>query len=166
MTTVYEIAMKSRDVTPHPDRVIALSGAFDILHPGHTRMIKASLNFGRVVIILNSDEWVQRNKGAVVMPWNDRREVLLSIHDVSDVVPVKDDDNTVCEALDRIRPHVFGNGGSRVKRNTPEYALCLSLDIACVWGLGGGEHDTYSNNVLDRVFSIKRPAHMKKKSSG
>lgn len=127
-------------------------------------MIHAALNFGKVVIILNSDEWVQRNKGALLLPWNNRREVVLSICGVSDVVPVKDDDNTVCEALRRIRPHVFGNGGSRVKKNTPERALCQELDIACVWGLGGGEHDSFSLSILDRVYETQRP--VREKSNG
>lgn len=163
MSTIHEVAMKKKEPTPHPERSIALSGAFDVLHPGHTRMIRSALNFGKVVIILNSDQWVQRNKGALVMPWNDRREVLLSVHGVDEVIPVQDEDNTVCEALQRRQPHVFGNGGSRVKKNTPEYALCHKLGIACVWGLGGGEADTYSNSVLDRVYSIQRPEPVEKK---
>lgn len=142
--------------------MIALSGAFDILHPGHTRMVQAALNFGKVVIILNSDEWVQRNKGALLLKWDDRREVLLSILGVSEVAAVEDADDTVCEALRRIKPHAFGNGGSRVKKNTPERALCQELGIACVWGLGGGEHDSYSLSLLDRVYDTKRPAGSKK----
>lgn len=163
MTTISDIAMAKKEPTPHPDRAIALSGAFDVLHPGHTRMIRSALNFGRVVIILNSDQWVQRNKGALVMPWSDRREVLLSVYGVDEVIHVNDEDNTVCEALQRRQPHIFGNGGSRVKKNTPEYALCQKLGIACVWGLGGGEADTYSNSVLNRVYSIQRPDHMQVK---
>lgn len=97
------------------------------------------------------------------MPWSDRREVLLSVYCVDDVVSVNDEDNTVCEALERRQPHIFGNGGSRVKKNTPEYALCQKLGIACVWGLGGGEADTYSNSVLNRVYSIQRPDHVQAK---
>jgi len=163
MTRVHEIMMKQRDETPHPDRVIALSGAFDIIRPGHTRMIQAALSYGKVVIILNSDEWVQRNKGARLLKWDDRREVLLSIWGVSEVVPVQDADDTVCEALQRIKPHVFGNGGYRVKGNTPERSLCQELGIGCVWGLGGGEHDSYSLSLLDRVYDTKRPAGSKKR---
>lgn len=162
MSKMQEALMAKKLPTPHPDRVIALSGAFDVLHPGHTRMIRSALNFGKVVIILNSDEWVQRNKGALVMPWNDRCEVLLSVYGVGDVVPVEDSDNTVCEALERIQPHIFGNGGMRIKKNTPESALCQRLGVVCVWGLGGGEHDAYSINVLNRVFSAQRPEHLKK----
>jgi len=139
------------------DRVIALSGAFDPLHPGHLRMIQGARNFGRVLIILNSDEWVRRNRGVVIMPWADRREILLAVRGVDRVEGVDDADNTVCEALRRLRPHVFGNGGLRTSRNTPERLLCNELSIAGVWGIGGGEHDRYSNEILERVFAARKP---------
>jgi len=148
------------------DRVIALSGAFDILHPGHVRMIKSAQHFGKVLIILNSDEWVQKNRGVVIMPWNDRREMLLSIGGVSRVEPVNDLDGTVCEALNRIRPNVFGNGGNRTIRNTPERKLCNELGIVCIWGIGGGEHDKYSNVILTRVFNAQKPTSIKKNLNG
>lgn len=144
------------------EQVIALSGAFDVLHPGHARMIRGAQNFGTVLIILNSDEWVRRNRGVLIMPWSDRREMLLSMHGVGSVESVDDSDNTVCEALRRIRPNVFGNGGFRTSRNTPERNLCNELNIVCVWGIGGGEHDKYTNEILERVFSAKRPQHLAK----
>jgi len=99
---------------------IALSGAFDPLHVGHVRMIKSAINFGRVIIILNSDKWVEKRKGYLLTPWYDRRELLLSINGVSEVIKVDDRDDTVCEALERVRPTVFGNGGYRTRVNTPE----------------------------------------------
>lgn len=140
------------------NQTVALSGAFDVLHPGHIRMIKGAENFGKVVIILNSDEWVRRNKGFLLMPWQDRKEILMSVHGVHAVERVDDTDDTVCEALVRLRPNIFGNGGGRTHYNTPERKLCNELGIACVWGIGGGERDKYSNEILERVFSAQRPA--------
>ena len=69
----------------------------------------------------------------------------------ADGTPVEDGDGTVCEAIVRLRPHVFGNGGGTSKRRTPERQLCHQLGIACVWGLGGGELDQYSNQVLEAL---------------
>ena len=147
------------------NQIIALSGAFDVLHPGHIRMIKGAAYFGRVVIILNSDEWVKRNKGFLLMPWRDRREILTSVHGVHAVEHVNDSDDTVCEALLRLRPNIFGNGGNRTHYNTPERRLCNDLGIACVWGIGGGERDKYSNEILERVFSAQRPENRVKRTS-
>jgi D-beta-D-heptose 7-phosphate kinase/D-beta-D-heptose 1-phosphate adenosyltransferase len=114
-------------------------------------MIQGALNFGKVVIILNSDEWVRRHKRVLMMPWQDRREVLLSIRGVSAVEPVDDSDGTVREALRRLRPHMFGNGGFRTKQHTPESELCHELGIVCVWGIGGGERDVYDAHVLESI---------------
>lgn len=132
---------------------IALSGAFDPLHVGHVRMIKSAVNFGRVIIILNSDKWVEKKKGYLLTPWQDRKELLLSINGVSEVIKVDDSDDTVCEALERMRPTIFGNGGYRTRNNTPERELCLKLDIRLVWGLGGGEKDAYSNDLMKKILN-------------
>ena len=145
------------------NQIIALSGAFDVLHPGHIRMIKGAEYFGKVVIFLNSDEWVRRNKGFLLMPWSDRREMLLSVTGVHSVERVNDEDDTVCEALIRLKPNIFGNGGNRTHYNTPERRLCNEMGIACVWGLGGGERDKYSNEILEKMFSAERPQKIAKK---
>jgi D-beta-D-heptose 7-phosphate kinase/D-beta-D-heptose 1-phosphate adenosyltransferase len=145
------------------NQIIALSGAFDVLHPGHIRMIKGAEYFGKVVIFLNSDEWVRRNKGFLLMPWSDRREMLLSVTGVHSVERVNDEDDTVCEALMRLKPNIFGNGGNRTHYNTPERRLCNEMGIACVWGIGGGERDKYSNEILEKMFSAERPQKIAKK---
>lgn len=145
------------------NQIIALSGAFDVLHPGHIRMIKGAEYFGKVVIFLNSDEWVRRNKGFLLMPWSDRREMLLSVTGVYSVERVNDEDDTVCEALIRLKPNIFGNGGNRTHYNTPERRLCNEMGIACVWGIGGGERDKYSNEILEKMFSAERPQKIAKK---
>lgn len=145
------------------NQIIALSGAFDVLHPGHIRMIKGAEYFGKVVIFLNSDEWVRRNKGFLLMPWSDRREMLLSVTGVHSVERVNDEDDTVCEALMRFKPNIFGNGGNRTHYNTPERRLCNEMGIACVWGIGGGERDKYSNEILEKMFSAERPQKIAKK---
>ena len=132
---------------------IALSGAFDPLHVGHIRMIKSATNFGRVIIILNSDDWVKRRKGYLLTPWSDRKELLLAINGVSEVIKVNDSDETVCEALESMHPTVFGNGGYTTRTNTPERELCLRLGIRLVWGLGGGEKDAYSNDMIRKILN-------------
>lgn len=116
--------------------VIALSGGFDPLQVGHLEMIRKASDYGIVVIILNSDEWLLRKKGYVFMPWNDRRKILESIEEVDMVIAVNDDDGSVCEALEMLRPDYFGNGGDRKQFNTPEDNLCKRLGIETIYGLG------------------------------
>lgn len=135
--------------------IICLSGGFDCIHAGHVRMLQGAVHFGRVVVILNSDEWLIRRKGYCLQPWHERKEILLAIKGVSEVVSVDDSDDTVCEALSRIKPNVFGNGGLRVKGNTPERELCQKLDIALVYGIGGGEGDAKTLDLLEKIKAVK-----------
>ena len=44
-------------------KIVAVSGGFDPLHVGHVRMIQAAAEFGDVIIIANSDAWLERKKG-------------------------------------------------------------------------------------------------------
>ena len=66
-------------------KVIIVSGWFDPVHIGHVRMFKqaaemadtnAQVNQGRVIVALNSDEWLKRKKGKPFMPFEERKEIL------------------------------------------------------------------------------------------
>ena len=139
------------------NETIALSGGFDPVHVGHLRMIKAAAKIGRVVIILNSDDWLMSKKGYVFMTFEERKELLEAFDDVKDVVEVNDIDNTVCEALDRIRPHHFGNGGDRKSDNVPEVNLCVKLGIDLAWNLGGDKIQSSSDLVNSMVEHMEKP---------
>ena len=120
-------------------RTIVVSGGFDPIHVGHIRMIRAAASYGEVTVVVNSDDWLMRKKGYVFMPFEERCEVLQAIREVSDTASVDDTDNTVCEALRRFKPAMFGNGGDRTDKNTPEQDVCEELGIHMVFGLGGGK---------------------------
>jgi cytidyltransferase-like protein len=138
----------------HKDKIICLSGGADPLHVGHVRYIKDAAKFGKVIWILNSDEWLKRKKGYVLMPWAERKEILLSIKGIHDVVPVDDLQGTVNEALSKIEPDYFGKGGDRTKLNTPEQSLCKLLGIECVFGLGGDKVQSSSELVESVIKNI------------
>jgi D-beta-D-heptose 7-phosphate kinase/D-beta-D-heptose 1-phosphate adenosyltransferase len=119
---------------------IAISGGFDPIHPGHIAMIEAAREYGEVHIILNSDDWLIRKKGFFFQPWSDRKKILEAY--TAHVHTVDDTDGTVCEALRRIRPDYFGNGGDRTSLNTPEMHVCTELAITPVFELGGGKYNS------------------------
>ena len=81
------------------------------------------------------------------MPWDERAEILRAIIGVADVFQVEDSDGTVCEALTRLKPDIFGNGGDRTNKNTPEKALCKQLGIKMIWALGGTKIQSSSGLV-------------------
>ena len=127
--------------------VIAISGGFDPVHIGHIRMIKDASRYGDVLVIINSDEWLMRKKGYMFMTFDERKEIIQSMRVVHDVIEVNDDDGSVCEALERVRPHFFGNGGDRLSDNVPEVELCKELGIKMVFNLGGEKIQSSSDLV-------------------
>ena len=114
-----------------------VSGGFDPVHIGHIRMIREASQYGDVIVVANSDEWLYRKKGFNFMTFKHRAEILESIKGVKVVSSVDDSDGSVCEAIRRIKPTYFANGGDRNDKNTPEKELCEELGIEMLWGVGG-----------------------------
>jgi len=132
-------------------KMIAISGGMDPATIAHCRLIKDAATYGDVVVILNSDAWLLRKKGYKFMPWEERAEILMAIKGVTDVVQVDDSDGTVCEALRRIRPDYFANGGDRKVGNTPEGDVCAELGIEMLWGVGGTDKVQSSSWLINAV---------------
>lgn len=128
-------------------KVVCVSGGFDPVHIGHLRLMQAASQYGRVVVIVNSDDWLLRKKGYVFMPLAERCELLEGFACVDTAIRVDDTDNSVCEALARLNPDYFANGGDRKADNTPEVELCQTLGIELLWNVGGGKVQSSSELV-------------------
>ena len=131
--------------------LICVSGGCDPLHIGHLDMFREAAQHGELVVILNSDAWLLRKKGFIFLPWEQRAAIISDLRYVSKVESVNDDDGTVCEALRRIRPHYFANGGDRKHDNTPEGAVCAELGIEMLWNIGGGKANS-SSDIAKRAW--------------
>ena len=55
------------DETPEKKPTVMVSGGFDPVHAGHIRMIRDAAQYGDVIVITNSDDWLFRKKGFVFM---------------------------------------------------------------------------------------------------
>lgn len=126
---------------------VMVSGGFDPLHKGHVRYIKYASMLGKVTVALNSDAWLKRKKGYIYMAWADRAEILMALKYVHKVVPVDDDDGSVCKALYEHKPDFFVNGGDRFKHNVPEGAVCRELKIVQMFNAGGEKIESSSEIV-------------------
>lgn len=132
------------------NKIICCSMGADPLHSGHVRHLLEAATYGDLVVILNSDDWLIRKKGYKFMAWEERAEIIRAIKGVVEVVTVDDSDGTVCEALRRIKPDYFANGGDRGPGNTPESEVCRELGIEMLWGIGGGKTQS-SSWLIDAV---------------
>jgi len=137
------------------EKTVMISGGFDPLHVGHLRMIKEASKYGKLIVVLNSDEWLVRKKNYNFMSWRDKKELIEGYTEVWKVVSVDDSDGTVCEALRREKPTCFANGGDRVAINTPEVQVCEELGIEMIWNVGGDKIRSSSSLVDDASYESK-----------
>jgi len=126
---------------------IAVSGGFDPIHKGHVMMIREAAEYGHVIVLLNSDDWLIRKKGYKFMSFEERAFIIGSIKGVVVVSNIEDSDETVCAGLRRFQPDYFANGGDRYKTNTPEMDVCEEIGITMLWNIGGGKVQSSSNLV-------------------
>lgn len=88
------------------------NGCFDILHPGHIRLLREAKKQGDFLIVaLNSDESVRKLKGEgrPIMPLEDRMEVISSLAFVDFVTHFSED--TPERIILELKPQVHVKGG-------------------------------------------------------
>ncbi len=138
---------------------VMVSGGFDPVHVGHIRMIRAAAEYGDVIVIANSDDWLYRKKGFIFMDFKKRAEILDSIKGVLIVDSVDDSDGTVCEAIRRHKPTYFANGGDRGRSNTPEQNVCETLGVELLWSIGGDEKVDSSSDLVEKTRDFDGAPH-------
>ena len=122
------------------EKTVAVSGGFDPIHVGHVRMIREASKLGKVIVILNNDDFLMRKKGFVFMPLEERKELLENIKGVESVFVSIDEDDSVNKSLEAVKPDIFANGGDRKAENEiRESEVCKRLGIELVFNVGGGK---------------------------
>ena len=99
-------------------QVVFTNGCFDLLHPGHLRLLSTAAGFGdRLIVAINDDTSVRRLKGAErpIYPAEERAEILLSMRWVDYVTVFPED--TPMEAIRLVRPDVLVKGGEYLQRD-------------------------------------------------
>ncbi|MDD4183439.1 MAG: adenylyltransferase/cytidyltransferase family protein [Candidatus Omnitrophica bacterium] len=92
-------------------RIVFTNGCFDIIHPGHIKILKDSKSKGDVLVIgLNSDSSVRRIKGRArpIMDEKARSKVLEAI-ELVDFIVIFDED-TPLEVIKALRPDYLVKG--------------------------------------------------------
>ncbi|MEI6756058.1 MAG: adenylyltransferase/cytidyltransferase family protein [bacterium] len=124
---------------PKLGRVVATSGGFDPIHPGHISCIIESKKYGdTLVVIVNGDNFLTEKKGKPFQDLETRALIVSGIAGVDYVIPYEiKNDQTVVKALATLKPDVFTKGGDRVDETTiPEWDVCQKNNIEIVTGIG------------------------------
>lgn len=124
---------------PKLGKVVATSGGFDPIHPGHISCIIDSKKYGdTLVVIVNGDYFLTTKKGRPFQNLETRSLIVSGIAGVDYVVPFEiKNDATVNKALEVIQPDIFTKGGDRVdEKSLPEWDTCQKHGIKIVFGVG------------------------------
>ena len=125
--------------------VVAVSGYFVYPHVGHIRLIESAKKLGdKLVVIVNNDRQQTMKYGKVLVPEDNRAEVVGALRAVDEVVISIDDDRTICKTLEKLKPDIFANGGDRNQGEIPESEVCRKHGIKMVDGVGGEKADSTS----------------------
>jgi cytidyltransferase-like protein len=134
-------------------KIVIVTGGFDPLHSGHIAYFKAARTLGdRLVVGLNSDEWLTRKKGRPFMPLQERMAIVGNLAVVDEVVVYNDDDGSSIDAIKLVKTRypdaeiVFANGGDRTKENIPEMVFD---DVEFAFGVGGEDKKNSSSWILE-----------------
>lgn len=139
-------------------RVVLVTGGFDPLHSGHIEYFKEAKKLGNKLIVgLNSDEWLTRKKGRPFMSWEDRLAVIKELRIVDNVISFNDSEDDACGAIFKVlSTHasgtkvVFANGGDRTNENIPEYKIYGDMPwVDFAFGVGGDNKKNSSSWILD-----------------
>ena len=138
-------------------KIVVVSGGFDPIHSGHISYLNEAKKIGdKLIVALNSDEWLTIKKGKNFMPFNERKIIIENLASVDEVIGFKDDEEGSCiDALKSVLMDykddeiIFCNGGDRNKNNIPE----MKLDgIKFVFGVGGNNKINSSSHILKDYF--------------
>ena len=135
-------------------KIVITSGGFDPLHSGHIEYLKAAKALGdKLIVGVNSDEWLTRKKGQAFMPWEERYAILTEMDCVDKVIQFDDSDDTAIELIRFVQAEhkeveiIFANGGDRTKENIPEMVF---NNVEFVFGVGGIDKKNSSSWILER----------------
>jgi len=135
-------------------KIVLVTGGFDPIHSGHIEYFKSAKQLGdKLIVGLNSDEWLARKKGQPFMQIYERDKIISSLSMVDKVVHYPDADGSSKNAITGVRAMypeatiIFANGGDRTKENIPEMDL-VDDNLEFVFGTGGENKLNSSSWIL------------------
>ena len=139
------------------ETIVLVTGGFDPIHSGHIAYFKSARMLGdRLIVGVNSDEWLIQKKGSAFLPLNERIEIVSNLSVVDEVIEFEDDEynssaNAITTILKKYPNHkiIFANGGDRNSENIPEMKIhSQNPNIHFEFSVGGDFKKNSSSWIL------------------
>lgn len=151
-----DLIFQRRESKRNEKRVVCTTGAFDLLHPGHVRLLEHARDLGDILVVgVQSDASARTNSTGVaglVNPAAERAEILAALGAVDYVAEY--DDPTPREFIARLAPDVLAKGGE-ISSDESDF-----LDDEAVRACGGKvvriplEPGYSTSRLLERIKNI------------
>jgi len=152
---------------------VVVSGGFDPIHLGHLNLINEASKIGKVIVIVNSDEFLIEKKGFYLIPSIERAEIIKNLKNVESVFLSIDKDDSVSESIRTLAADksfnikYFANGGDRKNdSDIPEKRICEENNIELVFDVGGGKTQSSSNLFKEAIDVFNSYKNFTKKPWG
>tara|TARA_X000001036_G_C20514999_1_gene739721 strand:- start:222 stop:995 length:774 start_codon:yes stop_codon:yes gene_type:complete len=134
-------------------KIVIVSGGFDPLHSGHISYFEDARSHGdKLIVALNSDNWLIKKKGKFFMPFSERKSIIENLRYVDEVIDFEDDEIGSCiNAIEKVKglykedDIYFANGGDRDKENIPEMKVD---EVNFLFSIGGNDKKNSSSWIL------------------
>lgn len=128
------------------ENIVFTNGCFDLLHPGHIKLLNECKKLGRVVVGLNSDQSVKRLKGNTrpILNQEQRKAMLEALgYDV-----VVFDEDTPLQLIKKIKPNIIVKGGDYREEDVVGYGLAKIVIVPF-------ENEYSSSKIIERIKNDK-----------
>ena len=139
------------------ETIVIVTGGFDPIHSGHIAYFNEAKKLGdKLIVGINSDDWLINKKGRPFMPMSERSEIIKNLAVVDAIVTFEDHDNSASGAIRKVLKKypdnkiIFANGGDRTSSNILEMERFKDKpNVEFMFEVGGDYKKNSSSWILE-----------------
>ena len=145
-------------------KIVLTTGAFDMLHPGHVRLLEEAKKLagsdGKLVVLIARDETVRRNKGRDPIFDEEARRYMVSMLKPVDEAILGYMPFSFEKVIERVKPDVvvFGYDQERFRKEFEKFCKEKGIDVDIVvakkYSIGKLNSST---EIIERILKIYNP---------
>ena len=145
-------------------KTVLTTGAFDMLHPGHVKLLEEAKKLagsdGKLVVLIARDETVRRNKGRDPIFDEESRRYMVSMLKPVDEVILGYTPPSFEKVIERVKPDivVFGYDQEKFRKEFERFCKERGIDVDIVvarkYSLGRLNSST---EIIERILKLYNP---------